>query len=163
MRHRLSNRQLSRSSSHRGALFRNMTTSLLRYERFETTIPKAKELRRFVEPLIRLARADSLAARRKAYSFIYDKAIVHKLFTDIGPRFKARLGGYTRILKTGVRHGDAAEMAIVELLSEDKKQPSSVVSTSGDKASGSEKKDSSKAKKTASKKTASKNAAKKAE
>lgn len=121
MRHKLAFRQLSRSSSHRRALLRNMATSLLRYERFETTLPKAKELRRIIEPLVRLGSADNLSNRRKAYSYLFDKKVVHKLFVDIGPRFKSRTGGYTRIVRTRVRHGDAAQMAMIELLSEEPK------------------------------------------
>ena len=116
MRHRNSGRQLSRNSSHRHALLRNMATSLLRHETIRTTVPKAKELRRVVEPLITLAKVDSLAKRRLAYSRLRDQGIVEKLFADLGPRFKARAGGYTRILKMEPRPGDAADMALMQLV-----------------------------------------------
>ena len=116
MRHRNSGRQLSRKSSHRHAMLRNMATSLLRHETIRTTVPKAKELRRVVEPLITLAKADSLAKRRVAYSRLRDEGVVEKLFTDLGPRFKARAGGYTRILKMEPRPGDSADMALMQLV-----------------------------------------------
>src|SRR5471030_3089567 len=116
MRHRNSGRQLSRNSSHRHALLRNMATSLLRHETIRTTVPKAKELRRVVEPLITLAKVDSLAKRRLAYSRLRDIAVVEKLFADLGPRFKARSGGYTRILKMEPRPGDSADMALMQLV-----------------------------------------------
>jgi large subunit ribosomal protein L17 len=116
MRHRNSGRQLSRNSSHRHALLRNMATSLLRHETIRTTVPKAKELRRVVEPLITLAKVDSLAKRRLAYSRLRDVSVVEKLFADLGPRFKARAGGYTRILKMEPRPGDAADMALMQLV-----------------------------------------------
>ena len=116
MRHRNSGRQLSRNSSHRHALLRNMATSLLRHETIRTTVPKAKELRRVVEPLITLAKIDSLAKRRLAYSRLRDVTVVEKLFDDLGPRFKARAGGYTRILKMEPRPGDSADMALVQLV-----------------------------------------------
>jgi|SRR5271165_3735342 len=116
MRHRHSGRQLSRNSSHRQALLRNMATSLLRHETIRTTVPKAKELRRVVEPLITLAKADSLAKRRLAFARLRDVAIVGKLFDDLGPRFKSRAGGYTRILKMEPRPGDAADMALMQLV-----------------------------------------------
>jgi len=93
-----------------------LATSFIREERFETTVQKAKELRPIVEKLITLGRTDNLASRRQAYSYILDKSMVHKLFVDLGPRFNARNGGYTRIVRTGWRHGDAAEMAIIELV-----------------------------------------------
>jgi large subunit ribosomal protein L17 len=115
MRHRNSGRQLSRNSSHRHALLRNMATSLLRHETIRTTVPKAKELRRVVEPLITLAKVDSLA-KRLAYARLRDVSIVEKLFVDLGPRFKARAGGYTRILKMEPRPGDAADMALMQLV-----------------------------------------------
>src|ERR1700684_1732998 len=115
MRHRNSGRQLSRNASHRHALMRNMATSLLRHETIRTTVPKAKELRRVVEPLITLAKIDSLAKRRLAFSRLRDVAIVEKLFSDLGPRFKARAGGYTRILKMEPRPGDSADMALMQL------------------------------------------------
>src|ERR1700733_3399914 len=116
MRHRNSGRQLSRNASHRHALMRNMATSLLRHETIRTTVPKAKELRRVVEPLITLAKIDSLGKRRLAFSRLRDSGIVEKLFTDLGPRFKARAGGYTRILKMGPRPGDSADMALMQLV-----------------------------------------------
>jgi large subunit ribosomal protein L17 len=116
MRHRNSGRQLSRNASHRHALMRNMATSLLRHETIRTTVPKAKELRRVVEPLITLAKIDSLGKRRLAFSRLRDSSIVEKLFTDLGPRFKARAGGYTRILKMEPRPGDSADMALMQLV-----------------------------------------------
>jgi large subunit ribosomal protein L17 len=116
MRHHLSGRQLSRNSSHRHALMRNMSVSLLRHETIRTTIPKAKELRRVVEPLITLAKKDDEANRRLAFSRLRDSAVVEKLFTDLGPRFKARPGGYTRILRMLPRPGDNAEMALMQLV-----------------------------------------------
>ncbi len=116
MRHRKSGRKLGRNSSHRKAMFRNMATSLVRHEMIKTTVPKAKELRRVVEPLITLAKVDGVANRRLAFSRLRDKEAVGKLFSDLGPRFKDRPGGYLRILKTGPRPGDAAPMAIVQLV-----------------------------------------------
>ncbi len=116
MRHRKSGRRLGRTSSHRKAMFRNMAASLLRHEMIRTTLPKAKELRRVVEPLITLAKEDGVAKRRLAFDRLRDKEAVGKLFKDIGPRFKDRPGGYLRILKTGPRPGDAAPMAIVQLV-----------------------------------------------
>jgi large subunit ribosomal protein L17 len=113
MRHRKSGRRLGRNSSHRKAMYRNMATSMLMHETIRTTLPKAKELRRVVEPLITLAKEDSVANRRLAFDRLRDKAVVGKLFTDLGPRFKERPGGYLRILKTGPRPGDAAPMAII--------------------------------------------------
>ena len=116
MRHRKSGRKLGRNSSHRKAMFRNMATSLVRHEMIKTTVPKAKELRRVVEPLITLAKVDGVANRRLAFNRLRDKEAVGKLFSDLGPRFKDRPGGYLRILKTGPRPGDAAPMAIVQLV-----------------------------------------------
>jgi large subunit ribosomal protein L17 len=116
MRHHLSGRQLSRNSSHRHALMRNMSVSLLRHETIRTTAPKAKELRRVVEPLITLAKKDSEANRRLAFSRLRDVAVVEKLFTDLGPRFKSRPGGYTRILRMLPRPGDSADMALMQLV-----------------------------------------------
>ena len=115
MRHRKSGRRLGRNSSHRKAMFRNMASSIVKHETIRTTVPKAKELRRVVEPLITLAKEDSVANRRLAFNRLRDKEAVGKLFTDLGPRFKDRPGGYLRILKTGPRPGDAAPMAIVML------------------------------------------------
>ena len=116
MRHHLSGRQLSRNSPHRHALLRNMSVSLLRHETIRTTLPKAKELRRVVEPLITLGKEDSDANRRLAFSRLRDVEIVEKLFADLGPRFKARPGGYTRILRMLPRPGDSAPMALMQLV-----------------------------------------------
>ena len=117
MRHLKSGRQLSRNSAHRWALMRNLITALLREEKIRTTDPKAKELRRWVDRVITLGKRGDLHARRQAASIVQDKAVVQKLFDMIGPRFKDRPGGYTRITKIGVRHGDAAQMSIIELVS----------------------------------------------
>ena len=116
MRHRLSGRQLNRNSSHRQAMFRNMASSLVRHEIIKTTLPKAKELRRVVEPLITLAKNDSVANRRLAFARTRDSEVVGKLFTELGPRYLERAGGYTRILKCGLRAGDKAPMAYIELV-----------------------------------------------
>jgi len=116
MRHKKSGRRLGRNSSHRKAMFRNMATSLVRHETIKTTVPKAKELRRVIEPLITLAKVDGVANRRLAFNRLRDKEAVGKLFSDLGPRFKDRPGGYLRILKIGPRPGDAAPMAIVQLV-----------------------------------------------
>ena len=116
MRHRHSGRQLNRNSSHRKAMFRNMAASLVEHELIKTTLPKAKELRRVAEPLITLAKSDSVANRRLAFSRIRDKSAVGKLFNELGPRYNARPGGYIRILKCGFRTGDKAPMAYVELV-----------------------------------------------
>jgi large subunit ribosomal protein L17 len=116
MRHHLSGRQLSRNSSHRHALMRNLSVSLLRHETIRTTLPKAKELRRVVEPLITLAKSDGEANRRVAFSRLRDAEVVEKLFADLGPRFKARPGGYTRILRMIPRPGDSAPMALMQLV-----------------------------------------------
>ncbi|MFZ2315472.1 MAG: 50S ribosomal protein L17 [Gammaproteobacteria bacterium] len=116
MRHGNSGRALSRNSSHRKAMFKNMMVSLLRHELITTTLPKAKELRRFIEPMITLGKQDTLHARRLAFSRLRDRDIVQKLFDDIGPFFKSRPGGYIRILKCGFRKGDNAPMAIIELV-----------------------------------------------
>ena len=116
MRHQLSGRQLSRNSPHRHAMLRNMSVSLLRHETIRTTIPKAKELRRVVEPLITLGKTDSDSHRRLAFARLRDSAIVDKLFADLGPRFRARPGGYTRILRMMPRPGDSAPMALMQLV-----------------------------------------------
>ena len=116
MRHRKSGRQLNRNSSHRKAMFQNMVNSLFKHELIKTTLPKAKELRRFAEPLITLAKEDSVANRRLAFSRMRDKDMVGKLFSDLSPRYKERPGGYLRIMKCGFRAGDAAPMAYVELV-----------------------------------------------
>ena len=119
MRHQLSGRQLSRNSSHRKALMRNMAVALLRAETIRTTLPKAKELRRVVEPLITLGKTDSLPYRRRAWSQLRDDGLVEKLFDVIGPRFRTRAGGYTRILKMEPRVGDSAPMALMQLVEGD--------------------------------------------
>jgi len=116
MRHLKSGRQLSRNSSHRWALMRNLITALLREEKIRTTDPKAKELRRWVERVITLGKQGTLHARRQVLSIVQDKAVVRKLFDTIGPRFKDRPGGYTRIIKIGLRRGDAAQMSLIELM-----------------------------------------------
>ena len=116
MRHRLSGRQLSRNAPHRRAMLRNMAASLLRHETIRTTVPKAKELRRVVEPLITLGKVDTEAKRRTAFSRLRDAKVVEKLFDDLGPRFKARAGGYTRILHMAPRPGDNARMALMQLV-----------------------------------------------
>ena len=116
MRHRKSGRHLNRTSAHRKAMFANMAVSLIAHEVMKTTVPKAKELRRVAEPLITLAKEDTVANRRLAFSRLRDKAAVGKLFSELGPRFRERPGGYTRILKTGNRAGDAAPMAYIELV-----------------------------------------------
>ena len=116
MRHRRVSRRFSRTSSHRKAMFSNMVKSVIEHEIIKTTLPKAKDLRRYLEPMITLAKEDSPAARRLAFSRLRDDAIVAKLFNDVGPRFKTRPGGYVRIIKCGFRAGDAAPMAIVELV-----------------------------------------------
>jgi len=116
MRHRKSGRQLNRNSSHRKAMFRNMAVSLMQHEIIRTTLPKAKELRRVAEPLITMAKTDSVAKRRLAFSRLRDRSVVTKLFNELGPRYKERPGGYLRILKCGFRPGDKAPMAIVELM-----------------------------------------------
>ena len=116
MRHQKSGRKLNRNSSHRKAMFRNMASSLIEHEIIKTTVPKAKELRRVAEPLITLAKEDSVAHRRQAFDRLRDRDVVTKLFNELGPRYKARPGGYTRILKMGFRVGDNAPMAFVELV-----------------------------------------------
>ena len=121
MRHRHGLRKLNRTSSHRLAMLRNMTNSLFTHEAIKTTLPKAKELRRVAEPLITLAKTATVANRRLAFDRLRDRAVVTKLFNDLGPRFKARPGGYLRILKFGFRVGDNAPMALVELV--DRPQP----------------------------------------
>ena len=129
MRHRLGLRKLNRTSSHRLAMLRNMSVSLLKHEAIKTTLPKAKELRRVVEPLITLGKKPSLANRRLAFDRLRDREIVVKLFDEIGPRFAARNGGYLRILKCGFRVGDNAPMAYVELV--DRPEPVAAETTDG--------------------------------
>ena len=116
MRHRNIGRQLSRNSSHRKATLQSLATSLLRHELIKTTVPKAKELRRVAEPLITMAKTDSVAKRRLAFARLRDREVVTKLFNELGPRYQARPGGYLRILKCGFRAGDNAPMAYVELV-----------------------------------------------
>jgi large subunit ribosomal protein L17 len=135
MRHQLSGRQLSRNAPHRWAMFRNMAASLIRHETIRTTLPKAKELRRIVEPLITLGKDDSDANRRRAFSQLRDAEVVVKLFEDLGPRFKSRPGGYTRILRMENRPGDAAPMALMQLLD----QPE-LADASADEGDGAEQK-----------------------
>jgi len=125
MRHRLGLRKLNRTSSHRLAMLRNMTVSLLRHEAIKTTVPKAKELRRVVEPMITLGKTPTLANKRLAFDRLRDREIVVKLFAEIGPRYATRPGGYLRILKCGFRDGDNAPMAFVELL--DRPEPTEAV------------------------------------
>jgi large subunit ribosomal protein L17 len=134
MRHQLSGRQLSRNAPHRQAMLRNMAASLLRHETIRTTVPKAKELRRVVEPLITLGKDDSDANRRRAFSQLRDAEVVVKLFENLGPRFKARPGGYTRILRMDPRPGDAAPMALMQLLD----QPAPVAEEAAPAAEGEE-------------------------
>ncbi|MCG5536749.1 50S ribosomal protein L17 [Ectothiorhodospira mobilis] len=127
MRHRKSGRQLNRNSSHRKATMQALTLALLRHEVIRTTVPKAKELRRVAEPLITLAKKDSVHTRRLAFSRLRDDAVVGKLFTELGPRYQQRPGGYLRILKCGYRKGDNAPMAYVELV--DRPDPAEVGET----------------------------------
>jgi large subunit ribosomal protein L17 len=167
MRHQLSGRQLSRNAPHRWAMLRNMAASLLRHETIRTTVPKAKELRRIVEPLITLGKDDSDANRRRAFSQLRDAEVVIKLFEDLGPRFKARPGGYTRILRMDVRAGDSAPMALMQLLDQPAlaEQPEGASEAEGDAAKKAPKKKAA-AKKASPKKksvkTAEEKAAKKA-
>jgi len=121
MRHKKSGRILGRKSSHRTAMYRNMAASLIRHETVKTTVPKAKELRRVVEPLITLAKQDAVSRRRLAFDRLRDRDSVGKLFNELGPRFKNRPGGYLRILKMGYRAGDSAPMALVMLLDQPEK------------------------------------------
>jgi large subunit ribosomal protein L17 len=167
MRHQLSGRQLSRNASHRAAMLRNMAASLLRHETIRTTLPKAKELRRVVEPLITLGKDDSNANRRRAFAQLRDAEVVVKLFESLGPRFKTRPGGYTRILRMDARAGDSAPMALMQLLD----QPEAVVEEvaapadgeSGETAKKSAPKKKAPAKKTSLKKKSTASAEEKAE
>jgi large subunit ribosomal protein L17 len=152
MRHQLSGRQLSRNAPHRQAMLRNMAASLLRHETIRTTVPKAKELRRVVEPLITLGKDDSDANRRRAFSLLRDAEVVVKLFETLGPRFQARPGGYTRILRMDPRPGDAAPMALMQLLDQPEATAEEAAAEGGEAAP----------KKAASKKAASKRVSKKA-
>lgn len=119
MRHRMAERKLNRTSSHRKAMFANMTVSLLKHEQILTTLPKAKELRRFADRMITLGKRKSLHARRQAASFLRDDAVVAKLFGPLADRYKERAGGYTRVLRAGFRHGDNAPVAVIELVERD--------------------------------------------
>jgi len=119
MRHRMSGRKLNRTSQHRKAMFSNMAAALIKHEQIKTTLPKAKELRSVVEKLITLGKKGSLHDRRRAFAFLRDDATTAKLFETLGPRYKERNGGYTRVLKAGHRYGDAAPMAIIELVDRD--------------------------------------------
>ena len=132
MRHGLTGRQLSRNSTHRWAMLRNMAASLLRHETIKTTVPKAKELRRYVEPLITLGKTDSEANRRRAFSRLRDEEVVTKLFDELGPRFKTRPGGYTRILHMATRAGDNADMALMALV--DRAAPAGAEAPAADEA-----------------------------
>lgn len=116
MRHGVGYRKFQKSAAHTRAMFRNMATSLILHEQIETTLEKAKELRPIVEKLITRAKKDTLPSRRIAYSYLKDKSVVHKLFTEVGPRFAARNGGYTRVVRSGNRAGDAAKMAVIALV-----------------------------------------------
>ena len=155
MRHHKSGRKLNRTSSHRDAMFRNMAVSLLRHEQLQTTLPKAKELRRVAEPLITLGKSATLANRRLAYARLRDREMVGKLFDDIGVRFKDRPGGYLRILKTGFRPGDSAPMALVQLTERQ------AAAAAAEPAAATEEKPKSKAKVKAKSESAKKNAPKK--
>ena len=115
MKHSAHVRKFGRNSSHRRAMFRSLATSLIREEKFETTIEKAKDLRSVVERLVTLAKVDTLHNRRQALAYLMCKKVVHKLFAEVGPRYKSVNGGYTRVVRTGFRHGDAAELAVIEL------------------------------------------------
>ncbi len=121
MRHRKAGRQLNRNSSHRKAMFRNMTSSLIKHELIKTTLAKAKELRRYAEPLITMAKEDSIAKRQRAFARLRDNEATLKLFNTLGPRYKERPGGYLRVLKCGFRAGDSAPMALVELVEREAK------------------------------------------
>jgi len=119
MRHRMAGRKLGRPTAHRSSMFANLTASLLRHEQIRTTKPKAKDLRKFAEKMITLGKRGTLHARRQAHAFLRDDEVVAKLFETLAPRYKERRGGYTRVLGAGFRHGDAAEMAVIELVDRD--------------------------------------------
>lgn len=155
MRHGLTGRQLSRNTPHRWAMLRNMAASLLRHEAIRTTVPKAKELRRYVEPLITLGKSDSLANRRRAFARLRDTAMVEKLFGDLGPRYQTRPGGYTRILHMANRPGDSAPMALMALV----ESAAADASDEGAKKPRARKKKAAPAEKAAPKKAAKKAAA----
>jgi large subunit ribosomal protein L17 len=150
MRHQLSGRQLSRNAPHRRAMLRNMAASLLRHEAIRTTVPKAKELRRVVEPLITMAKIDTEAKRRTAFARLRDMEVVTKLFTDLGPRFAARPGGYTRILHMAPRPGDSAPMALMQLVD----GPATADAAEADAEAGGKKAKAAPKKKAAAKKSA---------
>lgn len=135
MRHQKSLRKFGRTPAHRRAMFRNLATSLLEHERCETTVEKAKDLRRVVEKLITLAGEDTLHRRRRAYSYLQRKDVVHKLFAEIGPRYRERPGGYTRVVRTRYRAGDSAEMAIIELVGDSASAKAATVTESSAAAS----------------------------
>jgi large subunit ribosomal protein L17 len=162
MRHGLTGRQLSRNTPHRWAMLRNMAASLIRHEAIRTTVPKAKELRRYVEPLITLGKSDSLANRRRAFARLRDSAMVEKLFGDLGPRYQARPGGYTRILHMASRPGDAAPMALMALV-ESAAQAEAAMPDEGAKKSRARKKKAVPAEQAPAKKAAKKAAAEPAE
>jgi large subunit ribosomal protein L17 len=157
MRHQKSGRRLGRNSPHRTAMFRNLAASLLMHETVRTTVPKAKELRRVVEPLITLGKEDSVHRRRLAFSRLRDDAAVGRLFTELGPRFQKRPGGYLRILKIGFRPGDSAAMAIVQLLDQPEAKPEAQAKSEEDMADA--KKSAKKKTKAAAKKKTKKAAA----
>ena len=161
MRHRKSGRRLNRNSPHRTAMFRNLAASLLTHETVRTTVPKAKELRRVVEPLITLGKEDSVAHRRLAFSRLRDNVAVGRLFTELGPRFQKRPGGYLRILKMGFRPGDSAAMALVQLLDKPDAKPEAQAKAEEDMADA-KKTAKKKTKAAAEKKTRTKKSAKKA-
>jgi large subunit ribosomal protein L17 len=163
MRHQLSGRQLSRNSAHRHALMRNMAASLLRHETIRTTLPKAKELRRVVEPLITLAKSDSESSRRRAYDQLRDLDVVEKLFGELGPRYQARPGGYTRILRMFPRPGDAAPMALMELVDQPEKAAAPAAEEPKGKAKAEKKAKAPKAEAAAAEERAKKKARKAAE
>ncbi len=131
MRHGVSGRKLNRVTSHRLAMFRNMVTSLLRHERIYTTVPKAKELRRWTDWMITLGKRGDLHSKRQALSFIQEKSTVYKLFEDLAPRYQSRPGGYTRIIKVGFRRGDASPMCIIELVTDSGRPPKKSKTTEG--------------------------------
>jgi large subunit ribosomal protein L17 len=163
MRHGLTGRQLSRNTPHRWAMLRNMAASLIRHEAIRTTVPKAKELRRYVEPLITLGKSDSLANRRRAFARLRDTAMVDKLFGELGPRFSTRPGGYTRILHLAGRPGDAAPMALMALVESAQQAEAATPDEGAKKPRARKKKAAAPAEKAAPKKAAKKAAAEPAE
>jgi large subunit ribosomal protein L17 len=162
MRHQLSGRQLSRNAPHRWAMLRNMAASLLRHETIRTTVPKAKELRRVVEPLITLGKDDSDSNRRRAFAQLRDADVVIKLFETLGPRFKTRPGGYTRILRMDPRPGDAAPMALMQLLDQPAPAEAEAPAAAGDEPAKKAPKKAAAARKTSPKKKAVKTDAERA-